>query len=235
MGALSILHWAIVLLVFGVPLWLIFRSRKGNAGGQQFGMFRDLTSLGQWMRWLFYGAFALYLAGFVSRNFLPSSDLADEVSPIDVIGAIDVAVLYASLILFLRWIYCANSNARKLGASGMAFTPGWSVGWFFVPFANFVKPYQVMREIWQTSSNPGAWKGEPVPFKIAAWWGIWCVVFAASSFGSDNPSVSRFVILGFEVLLVLLLWVQVKIMNDVRSRQTHHHARLVPAPLDTGA
>jgi hypothetical protein len=235
MGALSILHWVIVLLVFGVPLGLIIRAKKRNAGGVRLGTFRDLTALGKWIRRFFYAVFALYLVGLALRIFLPAQVLIFERDPVFVIGAIDITVFYASLIPFLTWIYRANSNARSLGASGMEFTPGWSVGWFFVPLANLVKPYQVMRELWRTSSNPGDWKGEPVPAKIGAWWGAWWAVFLLSSFESDNPRDAQQAILAFEVFVILLLWVQLRIMNDIQSRQIYHHALAVHAPLDKGA
>jgi len=57
-------------------------------------------------------------------------------------------------ILFLMWIYRANSNARQLGAQGMKFSPGWSVGFYFIPILWFWKPYQAMKEIWQASKAP---------------------------------------------------------------------------------
>jgi len=32
----------------------------------------------------------------------------------------------------------------------MHFTPGWCVGWYFVPIWNLFRPHQCMREIWDT-------------------------------------------------------------------------------------
>ena len=65
-------------------------------------------------------------------------------------------------ILVLTWIHRANHNARQLGADDMRFTPGWAVGWYFVPIAWFWKPYQAMKEIWLASANPSDWRGRPV-------------------------------------------------------------------------
>ena len=58
------------------------------------------------------------------------------------------------IVLFCIWIYRANYNARQLGATDMQFSPGWAVGWNFIPIANLWKPYQAMREIWQASADP---------------------------------------------------------------------------------
>ncbi len=50
----------------------------------------------------------------------------------------------AAGVLFLIWVYRANRNAHCLGAEGMEYSPGWSVGWFFVPVACLVMPYNVL-------------------------------------------------------------------------------------------
>ena len=64
------------------------------------------------------------------------------------------------IITFCFWIYHASSNAHATSRIGLVISPGWAVGWFFIPFANFVMPYQAMREIWAASENPGNWKLE---------------------------------------------------------------------------
>jgi hypothetical protein len=56
----------------------------------------------------------------------------------------------------------------------MANTPGWCVGWYFVPFANLVRPVQVMSEIWRASdpeSGEGAWISSRSTPLLALWWG----------------------------------------------------------------
>src|SRR5262245_15752446 len=53
-----------------------------------------------------------------------------------------------AVVLFCVWIYRASRNAGALGAVGMKYGPGWSVGWFFVPFASLFMPFLVLRELW---------------------------------------------------------------------------------------
>jgi hypothetical protein len=84
-----------------------------------------------------------------------------------------VALFFAMLLLFMFWVYRANRNARALGARDMRYTPGWSVGWFFVPFANLVMPFKVMREIWQASSGPGNPDARPSAAIVGWWWFFW--------------------------------------------------------------
>jgi hypothetical protein len=80
-------------------------------------------------------------------------------------GLLDAALL-------LTWVYRANKNGHALGTAGMKYTPGWSVGWFFVPIANLFMPYWVLKEIWQTgSSTPhGGWRQGAVSPLLALWW-----------------------------------------------------------------
>ena len=78
-------------------------------------------------------------------------------------------------ILILMWIYRANYNARQLGASDMSFTPGWSIGWYFIPIANLWKPYQAMKEIWKASSSPQNWSGQSVSSLLPWWWFFWII------------------------------------------------------------
>jgi Domain of unknown function (DUF4328) len=56
------------------------------------------------------------------------------------LGVMQIILLVVTGILFLRWVFRANESARLLGALEMKFTPGWAVGWYFVPLANLWKP-----------------------------------------------------------------------------------------------
>lgn len=109
-------------------------------------------------------------------------------------------LFFIQVILFCFWIHRANSNARALGAERMSFTPGWSVGWFFVPIMNIFRPYQVVREIWN-SSGPGADSGGndvSAPIVIKVWWGLWLI--SSFWFRSHNTTLSNNYLL---ILLVL--------------------------------
>jgi len=77
-------------------------------------------------------------------------------------------------VLFLAWVYLASRNLPALGATGLRYRPGWSVGWFFVPFANLFMPYLVMKELWQASSGGFGtdWRSKRIPPVPAAWWAV---------------------------------------------------------------
>lgn len=55
----------------------------------------------------------------------------------------------------------------------LTISPGAAVGWWFVPFANFVLPFQAMREIWRGSA-PNDETGSRVAL-LGLWWAAWII------------------------------------------------------------
>ncbi len=94
---------------------------------------------------------------------------------------LDSLVALPVLILFFCWIHQADRNCRQFGATDMRFTPGWSVGCFFVPLLNLYRPYQAMKQIWQVSTNPTNWKSERRPDMLVYWWIFHLLVLFMSS------------------------------------------------------
>lgn len=76
--------------------------------------------------------------------------------------------LMATGIVVGLWIYRAMQVAHSL-QEDLTITPGWAVGWYFVPVASFWKPYQAMREIWDASVvRPYA--GDAGGATLLGWW-----------------------------------------------------------------
>lgn len=127
-----------------------------------------------------------YLATAVLAAILSTVSLAtgqaggpqsDDLSPWEATQAIfallQLAVLVATGTGFLRWIYRAHVNIRTMGATGLKYSPGWAIGWFFVPILNLWKPLDAMKQLWQASRNPGAWESEPPAPMLNTWWTLW--------------------------------------------------------------
>ena len=106
-----------------------------------------------------------------------------------VVGVIFFVNYLITSILFLRWVFLSNRNAHALGAENMKFTPGWSVGWFFVPIFHFWKPYAAMRELFKTSDPDysGRWEEAPGPAWLPLWWLCW---LASTGLGQASMRVS---------------------------------------------
>jgi len=88
-------------------------------------------------------------------TFEPGIDMTEVLLPSDLltalVGIVQLVVFIILGVTFLRWIFQTNKNLRYLSSQPMEFTPGWSIGWYFVPFANLYKPYQAMKEIWDVA------------------------------------------------------------------------------------
>ncbi|MCH8121324.1 MAG: DUF4328 domain-containing protein [Planctomycetes bacterium] len=133
-------------------------------------------------------------------NIPPGVDPNETLLPSDVVnsivGLIQVVLAIILGITFLRWIYRTNKNLRTLSGEQMTFTPGWSVGWYFVPIANLFKPYQAMKEIWHISH-----KNESTTYSLVGWW--WCL-WIVSNFPVDSYIASTMAFIVSDGLNVIL-------------------------------
>jgi hypothetical protein len=131
--------------------------------------------------WVSLGVVVISLLGdFGQMGLANSGNFTDEaVEANDVwqgmIGLLELGVNIATGIIFLMWTYRANLNCRGFGATDMKFTPGWSIGWYFIPIFNLVRPYQAMKEIWKVSSNPRNWQTQQESAVLNWWWSLWLI------------------------------------------------------------
>ena len=168
--------------------------------------FKDPTGLTKWLHILLVLCIVISTVAFCSswlqldllssikKDLYPSiAEVKSNETRQNIITIIWLVFFLITYIVFLFWIYRANYNARKLGAEGMKFTPGWSVGWYFVPIANLWKPYQAMREIWKASkySSPD-WQSQPSDPILRWWWAVWLVcgfvgnMFSRKAIGAET-------------------------------------------------
>jgi len=88
-----------------------------------------------------------------------------------IVGILQIIMFFIVGVAFLQWIYYTNKNLHILSRQDMKFTPGWSIGWYFIPIANLFIPYQSMKEIWLVSH-----KNKSVSSAIVGWWWfLWLV------------------------------------------------------------
>ena len=153
-------------------------------------IYRDNRRLARWVVALLGVQIALDLAGltsgwmemqlleqagtgsFVSADgFMADAEASDRRQQL--IGIAQLGFMILNGILILIWIYRANVSARGLGAE-LETSPGWAVGWFFIPIANLYMPFDALRDLWKGSANPARWRDEPVPGLLFwSWWLLW--------------------------------------------------------------
>lgn len=134
--------------------------------------FRDSAMLARVVRWLLWANALGALLEIVlrwRRGFDPF--LISEAEAAMVLA--QLALFLGTAIAFLVWLYRAEVNVRALGADDMMVSPGWAVGWFFVPLVQLVMPFIAMRELWKASATPRDWQlGASSPL-IPLWWACW--------------------------------------------------------------
>jgi hypothetical protein len=141
-----------------------------------------------------------------------------------------------AVVVFLVWMHNAALNVRAFGQAGLAFTPGWCVGWWFIPFASMWKPYQALKEIWRASDpesleaeSRDAWRLRDVPRTFPSWWGTYLASGVVGAAGAGASVLASFdgrpATAGNVVLIISLvfsgasaaaIWL---IMRDLAERQ----------------
>jgi uncharacterized protein DUF4328 len=130
-----------------------------------------------------------------------ASDL-EVVRAIDRSGAVGITILVLAVvtgIVWLVWQHRSQSNLREAGIRGLAFTPGWAVGWWLIPIANLWKPFQATRELHKASAGGERWWEAPTPALLGWWWAGWIVFnvmdgVASGFFAGDDVSIGSYMV-----------------------------------------
>jgi hypothetical protein len=94
------------------------------------------------------------------------------------IGAVAVVLLLVYIvagITFLRWLHRSYCNLRELRTEHLRFTPGWAVGYWFVPVLNLWRPKQILDDLWRATDaradeSPETWRSLPSSRLVLGWW-----------------------------------------------------------------
>lgn len=139
--------------------------------------------------WLFIAASLVFVvSGIVAAaTGLVSGSTLETVFSLGTVATF--ALFVACVVLISMWIHRAHANLFAGGYDGLEYTPGWSVGWFFVPLANLVKPYHAMVELWERSL------ASTDHSLLRAWWGCFLVGGVLENVGTrmvDKPGAMAF-------------------------------------------
>ena len=221
-------------------------------GEVKIDSYKDNSSLTKWVIWLLklqilvavISLFSNYLeynllTEFQNELFASQDEFmqkADESDTRQAFIALSYLVVFVvSGILILKWLYRANYNVKQLGAKDMEFTPGWSIGYYFIPIVNLWKPFQAMKELWKTSVNPTNWQSLKSPSTIALWWGLWIVsnllgriIFNLSRNAESLDAMIQVNIISqiSDVLDIPLSLVLMKLVQSIYTMQVNHYQKL---------
>jgi predicted Zn finger-like uncharacterized protein len=103
----------------------------------------------------------------------------------------------AACVYFLMWFYRVYANLETLGARNLSQTPGWAVGYWFIPILWFYLPLQATQEMWRNSDPDPRRNARDVPWSnlVSVWWVFWTLAFVlslAGNFGTFGLDAERF-------------------------------------------
>jgi Domain of unknown function (DUF4328) len=186
--------------------------------------------------------------GIVTPSEAEASDARQLVTTLGYAG-----LLVVTGVVWMFWQHRAQSNLRDVGTGDLRFTPGWAVGWWFVPVASLWMPYLTVRELLR-ASEPSVrdWRQARTGSLPGLWWAAWIVASILTAIGRAYPDDTPGQFLAssrvFAVELIVLLvagGLAIVLVRRIDGRQMALHRRLAatigadqaPAaePLPTGA
>ena len=114
------------------------------------------------------------------RSDLNSLDNAD--SFVGFAASLTGGLTIAIFVLTVVWQWRLAKNHERLGRPGTTFGPGWAIGGWFIPIANFILPFLQFRELWK-GSDPAAprhsydWRNAKVSPVVWLWWGLFVAAY----------------------------------------------------------
>ena len=83
--------------------------------------------------------------------------------------------ILSSFFIIGRWLFVSSKINHLSEVKDLSISPGWAVGWYFIPFANLVMPYRSLKETFKASFKTDDWENIEVPHDFPAWWTTWII------------------------------------------------------------
>jgi hypothetical protein len=175
----------------------------------------------------------LMLTKFERGNLLTSTEVffAENLFSILLLGQIFVTLL--TLIPFSIWIHRAYKNLISFGVKGLQYSPGWAVGYFYMPILNIVYPPKVAHEIWN-ASDPLNLTGEVKNWvevgksKIVSTWWLFVLLTGIINNSSNilfnkrennNPMIITGIVIISEITWIIAGVFAILLITQINKRQ----------------
>ena len=121
-------------------------------------------------------AYQLYGSDLITQDDLDRTDLREGL-----VALLTFVAYLSAIVFFISWFRRAYRNLPALGATGLRYRSGWTIGSWFIPIVGLILPKQIANDIWRASdpderSDLGTlWQGDEVPAVYQWWWGFFVV------------------------------------------------------------
>lgn len=120
---------------------------------------------------VFTGIYEYFSYANPPEGYDPYNDLL----PVDIlsifVGLIQTIAVILLWVNFLKFIYRVSKNLQHQFHEKLIASPGWSVGYFFIPVLFLFKPFQVVKNILDVISK-GEKYNKPL---LGCWWAFWLI------------------------------------------------------------
>ena len=190
---------------------------------------------------IFYGLVLLASLALDVRLLVVSSgaDISTLERHIEATATFDIIVLVALLIallinviLFLCWQHAAaKAVLERPDIPTPPITPGWHVGWWFIPIVNLIMPAVAIGKLYRASRNgPGApWDATPFPSIVLGWWllylsgsglGWYAGRVLGAAYGASDVALGASIAIAGEIVTLLALFLILRIVHKVVAFQS---------------
>jgi Domain of unknown function (DUF4328) len=142
--------------------------------------------------------------------FYSGSDTSEQgTTGLMALGLLEIANLplniisyICTIVFFLMWLNRSYRNLESFNIQGLTATPGWAVGYWFLPILSLFKPLQIVNEVWHGSNSENLEKGYGFSDTSTTslhgfWWGTWLIsgILGQISFrleiNAENPGLNQ--------------------------------------------
>lgn len=146
------------------------------------------------------------------------------------VGVLYLIAYVVTAILFLMWLHRAYKNLQAFGVRTDD-SPGWVVGYWFIPFVNLVRPYQKVKELFDKSESVATQmrcnNQDADSSIIGGWWACYLISGFISNLSLKNsfaPSTDDLILatvfdIVSKVLSLIAAWLIIKIINNIDEWQ----------------
>jgi Domain of unknown function (DUF4328) len=119
---------------------------------------------------------------------ITQSEWQSSVSHVHDVSLLLVLVLGATAVAFFLWLHRCYVNLTGVAGRELRFTPGWAVGYWFIPIVSLVRAKPILDELWHFSAPPGGAEAEKKPL-TTLWLCAW-IVAGLLSWGAGAKQIA---------------------------------------------
>lgn len=160
----------------------------GSPTGIDVGQFRDFEVRQWWAAGLIslcglseivgavHSVFVLNIVGRVRAGESVDESIAQFADLVAALAGGILGLAYiAGTVMFCCWFYRVYRNATLLSANKPPMSPGWAVGYFFIPILCLFRPFQAAKFAWVECARVASPERPSRPVLVALWWIAWIV------------------------------------------------------------